>query len=639
MNYAVQHITLDIEKAGSQACVICRKGDTARRIAVHLVQGGKPYPLTAGEHWAWCGGKNAAGTAFLNACTIENGIAFYNLTTGNTGAAGKFSAAIYIADKELEAERILHLEAPMFTVIVAGSMIDTSAAQETEEWTALDEILATGLAEVTAEVDQTTGTASVTVTSTPAEGGGKKLHFAFSGLKGGGGGTGGSSVTMADNASGGVDLTVDGATKTLAKESELADKVDKTDYNPVDKSAAMTQAVGKDANGRLWTSPGSGGGGTGGAVTSVNGQTGDVILTADDVGALPDSTSIPTKTSDLTNDSKFLTEPTTVKTTLADDDSIFGIGFKIAWENIKTALKTYFDTLYTKVVEATVAGWGFTKNTGTITGITMNGASKGSSGVVDLGTVVTDISGKVDKTDYNPADKTDSMTQAVGKDTDGKLWTAPGSGGGGDDRIYVGPEAPDDPKYDIWLDTDEPALKIWLPAVSEAGMLSWEKSASDAAPEAVSIKGEKGDKGDTGASPVRGVDYWTAADKQEIVDSARTALYSPNEYKAESFELSSADIGRTIVSSGTGSLTVILTQTASAAMPMGAEIALFRFLGSEFKIQGSGGVRFVMPYKNVQTNGTLSLPELYTLAALKKMTTDAANGDIWTVQGDVEAVT
>lgn len=37
------------------------------------------------------------------------------------------------------------------------------------------------------------------------------------------------------------------------------------------------------------------------------------------------------------------------------------------------------------------------KKTGTITGITMNGASKGTSGVVDLGTVVTDVSGKQDK--------------------------------------------------------------------------------------------------------------------------------------------------------------------------------------------------------------------------------------------------
>ena len=43
----------------------------------------------------------------------------------------------------------------------------------------------------------------------------------------------------------------------------------------------------------------------------------------------------------------------------------------------------------TEITEATVAGWGFTKNAGTITGIKMNGASKGTSGVVDLGTVIT----------------------------------------------------------------------------------------------------------------------------------------------------------------------------------------------------------------------------------------------------------
>lgn len=52
------------------------------------------------------------------------------------------------------------------------------------------------------------------------------------------------------------------------------------------------------------------------------------------------------------------------------------------------------------VSESTVSEWGFTKNEGTITGITMNGVSKGSSGVVDLGTVITshqDISGKQDK--------------------------------------------------------------------------------------------------------------------------------------------------------------------------------------------------------------------------------------------------
>lgn len=44
----------------------------------------------------------------------------------------------------------------------------------------------------------------------------------------------------------------------------------------------------------------------------------------------------------------------------------------------------------TEITESTIAGWGFTKNKGTITGITMNGATKGTSGVVNLGNVLTE---------------------------------------------------------------------------------------------------------------------------------------------------------------------------------------------------------------------------------------------------------
>ena len=48
-------------------------------------------------------------------------------------------------------------------------------------------------------------------------------------------------------------------------------------------------------------------------------------------------------------------------------------------------------TIPAAVTESTVSGWGFTKNTGTVIGINMNGSSKGTSGVVDLGTVITNI--------------------------------------------------------------------------------------------------------------------------------------------------------------------------------------------------------------------------------------------------------
>lgn len=52
-----------------------------------------------------------------------------------------------------------------------------------------------------------------------------------------------------------------------------------------------------------------------------------------------------------------------------------------------------------KTTEAEILAMGFTKNQGTITEVKMNGVSKGTSGVVDLGTIITehqDISGKQD---------------------------------------------------------------------------------------------------------------------------------------------------------------------------------------------------------------------------------------------------
>lgn len=81
----------------------------------------------------------------------------------------------------------------------------------------------------------------------------------------------------------------------------------------------------------------------------------------------------------------------------------------------------------TAVNETTVSGWGFTKNEGTITGIKMNGTSKGTSGVVDLGTVLTahqtakDVNGSnvgtATKGVYiNANGKPTAMTYSVNKD-------------------------------------------------------------------------------------------------------------------------------------------------------------------------------------------------------------------------------
>lgn len=59
-------------------------------------------------------------------------------------------------------------------------------------------------------------------------------------------------------------------------------------------------------------------------------------------------------------------------------------------------------TITASVLNSAITSKGYTTNVGTVTGIKMNGASKGSSGEIDLGTVITshqDISGKANKSE------------------------------------------------------------------------------------------------------------------------------------------------------------------------------------------------------------------------------------------------
>lgn len=157
---------------------------------------------------------------------------------------------------------------------------------------------------------------------------------------------------------------------------------------------------------------------------TVNGKalTGNITLTAEDVGALPNDTVIPTKVSELTNDSGFTTNTGTITGITMNGASkgtsgVVNLGTVVTTETdptvpswAKASTKPTYTAsevgalpdstvIPTKVSDLTNDS-GFTTNTGTITGITMNGSSKGTSGVVDLGTVLTshqDISGKADK--------------------------------------------------------------------------------------------------------------------------------------------------------------------------------------------------------------------------------------------------
>ena len=128
---------------------------------------------------------------------------------------------------------------------------------------------------------------------------------------------------------------------------------------------------------------------------------GTVLTEHQDISGKADKSEIPTKVSQLTNDSGYTTNTGTI-TGIKMNGASKGSSGVVDLGTVITAHqdisgKADKSEIPTKVSELTNDS-GFTANVGTITGITMNGASKGTSGVVNLGTVITshqDISGKL----------------------------------------------------------------------------------------------------------------------------------------------------------------------------------------------------------------------------------------------------
>lgn len=91
--------------------------------------------------------------------------------------------------------------------------------------------------------------------------------------------------------------------------------------------------------------------------------------------------------------------------------------------------------------------------------------------------------------------------------------------------------------------TDGKDGATFIPYVSADGTISWTNNQDLDNPESRNIRGpqglqgaqgEKGAKGDTGPAghtPVKGVDYFTEADKQELVNEVLAALPSSEEVR------------------------------------------------------------------------------------------------------------
>ena len=67
----------------------------------------------------------------------------------------------------------------------------------------------------------------------------------------------------------------------------------------------------------------------------------------------------------------------------------------------------------------------------------------------------------------------------------------------------------------------------WIPLPAIQGEKGDKGDKGDPGPQGA--KGEKGDAGKDGKTPVKGTDYWTAADKQSIVDDVLSSIVNGEE--------------------------------------------------------------------------------------------------------------
>lgn len=95
MNYTEHKITLDIHKIASSAAIRVKKGDTARRLLIHLTESGSPYHIDADCYAVFTAAK-PDGKVIFNNCRIDDCEIIYDFTEQTVAAAGMMPCEIIL---------------------------------------------------------------------------------------------------------------------------------------------------------------------------------------------------------------------------------------------------------------------------------------------------------------------------------------------------------------------------------------------------------------------------------------------------------------------------------------------------------------------------------------------------------------
>lgn len=132
MNYTEHKIALDIHKTVSQVSLSVKKGDTGRRLLIHLAERGYPYHISE-DCYAVFTAQKPDGKVVFNDCSIKDCVIIYDMTPQTVAAAGLLDCEIilYGADGK-------QLTSASFNIVVEDTIYDTETEIEsTNEYNAL----------------------------------------------------------------------------------------------------------------------------------------------------------------------------------------------------------------------------------------------------------------------------------------------------------------------------------------------------------------------------------------------------------------------------------------------------------------------------------------------------------------------
>lgn len=268
--------------------------DVGRAYTVSILdEQGNTFTIPTGTTASIEGTLNGT-VGFTQTATVSNNQVSFTLSESMTAYSGKAWCKIKLTQNSQPIQTCAFILAVDRAGVEADTVIGAPGFEEQ-------------IADAAAEWMEQQGFTSPTVTITPITGG-NRVTFTdaehpsgqsidvMNGEDGGGSSGGGGGSSPVTSVNGMVGDVVLNAASVGALPSTYAAPV--TSVNGKTGAVVLKTSDLQNDSGYITSAP----------VSSVNGKTGAVVLDAEDVGALPDDTFIPSKTSELVNDAHFVTE-------------------------------------------------------------------------------------------------------------------------------------------------------------------------------------------------------------------------------------------------------------------------------------------------------------------------------------------